>query len=315
MSISLNEVKTAFNRIKPRIHKTPVLTNRSLNEISQAKLFFKCENFQKTGAFKFRGALNAVYSLEEWELKNGVATHSSGNHGAALALAGQLRGTPVHVVMPENAKEVKKKAVQGYGANVVYCKPTLDERERTLENVLKTTESFPIHPYNDERIMAGQGTAALEFLQSNSSLDILVAPVGGGGLLSGTAIVAKSLNPKIHVFGAEPEGADDAYQSFQAGKIIPQTNPSTIADGLLTSLGNKTFPIIHKLVDEIITVSEKEIIVAMRLIWERMKIIVEPSSAVALAAILKPPMSIQGKKTGIILSGGNVDLSHLPWWS
>ncbi len=307
------DILSAHERIKPFIHKTPVLSSESINKITGASLFFKCENLQKVGAFKFRGASNAILQLNEAQRKKGVATHSSGNHAAALALAAKNAGIKAYVVMPENAPEIKKKAVKSYGAEITFCAPTLEARESTLEKVIEKTGAVFIHPYDNSQIICGQGTAALELLQNKSDLDIVMAPVGGGGLMSGTAITAKGLNPKIKVFAAEPEMADDAYRSFKSGMLLPSVNPNTIADGLRTSLSELTFKIISNKVDIILTVSEKSVIKAMRLIWERMKIIIEPSSAVPLAAILEHSLMFEGKKVGIIISGGNVDLSNLPF--
>ncbi len=310
---TLEDIRQAYTRIKPFIHHTPVLTCRAIDDMLGATLFFKCENLQKVGAFKIRGACNAVYSLSNTESQNGVAAHSSGNHAAALSLAGQWRGIKAYVVMPENSSAVKLKAVAGYGAEIVLCKPTLKAREETLEGVVQSTGAAVIHPYNDYRVICGQGTAALELCEEISDLDIVMAPVGGGGLLSGTAIAVKGLSPQTVVIAGEPERADDAYRSLKAGRIIPVEDPDTIADGLLTSLGDLTFPIINKHVKDIITVSEEDIIAAMRLIWERMKIIVEPSASVPLGAIMRRPQDFAGKRIGIILSGGNVDLDALPW--
>lgn len=308
-----SDVEKAVVRIAPYIEKTSVLTSSAINEMVGTEIFFKCENFQKVGAFKFRGACNAVFRLTDAEIKLGVATHSSGNHGAALALAGKLRGIPVHVVMPENAPKIKKQAVIGYGGKITFCESTLPAREATLDNVIAETGSTIIHPYNDENIIAGQGTAALEFLGDYPELDTIITPIGGGGLIAGTCVAAKEINPNINIIGVEPMGADDAYQSLLKGVIVPQRNPQTIADGLLTSLGDKTFPIIQKYVDKILTVSEEWIVKAMRLIWERMNIIVEPSSAVVLAALLEHPKEYVGDRIGLILTGGNADLDHLPW--
>lgn len=277
------------------------------------EIFFKCENFQKGGAFKIRGAANAIFALSEDEVAHGVATHSSGNHAAALALAAQLRGVQAYVVMPENASQIKKNAVAGYGARITFCRPTLQEREAHLADIVAKTEAVFIPPYNDERIIAGQGTAALELLEDTCNLDAVLTPIGGGGLTSGTALAVRALSPHTRMIAVEPEGADDAYRSFQAGHIIPSVHPHTIADGLLTSLGDKTFAVIRDCVDEILTVSEDAIVGAMRLIWERMKIIVEPSSAVPLAALLNKRFDICGKRVSVILSGGNVDLEELPW--
>ncbi len=313
ISPTFSEIENAAKRIAAYAEKTPVLTSSGLNKIARTDLLFKCENFQKVGAFKFRGACNAVFSLDDDEVKLGVATHSSGNHGAALALAGKLRGIPVHVVMPENAPAIKKQAVAGYGGKITLCDSTLPARESTLENVITETGSKLIHPYNDEIIIAGQGTTALEFLHDYPELDTIITPIGGGGLISGTCIAARDINPDINIIGVEPKGADDAYQSLVKGVIVPQTNPQTIADGLLTSLGDKTFPIIQEYVETILTVSEDWIIKAMRLIWERLNIIVEPSSAVVLGALLEHPEEHIGNQIGLILSGGNADLDHLPW--
>ncbi|MFP4342191.1 MAG: pyridoxal-phosphate dependent enzyme [Cyclobacteriaceae bacterium] len=307
------DIQSAARRILPLIHRTPVLTSESINRISGAKIFFKCENFQKAGAFKMRGAANAVLSLTDEARKRGVATHSSGNHGQALAKAAQSLGTKAYIVMPETAPSVKKKAVAEYGAEIIFCKPTLQAREETLAEVVDRTGAEFVHPYNDERVICGQGTAALELIENTGKLDIVMSPVGGGGLLSGTAITTNALLPEAKVIAGEPKGADDAYRSLQAGKIIPSESPNTIADGLLTSLGSKTFPIIQELVAEIITVSDDEIVAAMRLIWERMKIIIEPSCAVPLAALLQQKEKFSGKKVGIILTGGNVDLEKLPF--
>ncbi len=309
---TIEDIQSAHERIAPFIHRTPVLTSRMVDEMSQARLFFKCENFQKVGAFKFRGATNAVLSLPGEAAKHGVATHSSGNHAAALALAARNRGIPAHIVMPENAPEVKKAAVAGYGASITFCKPTLKAREETLAGVVSKTGAAFIHPYNNIRVITGQATAALELLQEVPDLDSVIVPVGGGGLLSGTALVVSVLSPGTTVLAAEPSGADDAYRSLEAGTIIPSVHPNTIADGLLTSLGDMTFPIIQQLVQEIICVDDREIIHAMRIIWERMKIIVEPSAAVPLAAVLKTTR-LQKQRIGIVLSGGNADLDRLPW--
>ncbi len=310
---TISQIRAAADRIAPLVHLTPVMTSNTINSFSGAELFFKTENLQKVGAFKARGAVNAVFSLDEMDAQKGVATHSSGNHAAALAYAAGCRGIKAYVVMPENAPPVKKAAVSDYGAEIVYCKPTQEAREEALARVVEETGAAFIHPYNDYRVICGQATAALELLHQVSGLDTVFAPVGGGGLLSGTALAVKALTPGIRVFGAEPEMADDAYRSFQAGQIIPVKNPATIADGLRTSLGELTFPIIQKHVTGIFTVSEEAIINAMRLVWERMKIVIEPSAAVPLAAVLEYKSEFKGSKTGIILSGGNVDLDNLPW--
>jgi len=280
-----------------------------------AELFFKCENFQKAGAFKIRGATNAVLILGDEEASRGVATHSSGNHAAALALAARRRGIRAYVVMPENTPAVKKAAVEGYGAEISFCRPTLQAREEGLARVVDATGAAFIHAYNDYRVIAGQGTAALELCEKFADLDIVMAPVGGGGLLSGTAIAVSAISPRTSVVAAEPEEADDAYRSLKAGRIIPSDNPDTIADGLRTSLGSLTFPIIQKKVSAIVTVSEEAIVEAMRLIWERMKILVEPSAAATVGAMLSGPTEIPGTRIGVILSGGNVDLANLPWIS
>ena len=310
---TINEIIEAAERIAPFIHNTPVLTCRAVNRLSEAEVFFKCENFQKVGAFKIRGATNAVYSLRGGEASRGVATHSSGNHAAALALAARWRGIRSYVVMPENAPRVKIDAVGEYGAKILFCKPTLEARESELANVLERTGAHFVHPYNDHCVIAGQGTAALELFEEIPDLVIVMSPVGGGGLLSGTAISANAISPKSLVIAAEPERADDAYRSFHAGKIIPADNPETIADGLRTSLGELTFPIIRRYVSDIVTVGEEDIVRAMRFIWERMKIIVEPSAAVPLGVLMKKHKSLSAKRIGVILSGGNVDLETLPW--
>lgn len=308
-----SDIETAHETVKKYAHRTPVLTSSSINKIVGGTLFFKCENFQKVGAFKFRGACNAVFSLTEMEAKKGVATHSSGNHAAALALAARMRGIDAHIVMPENSPEIKKKAVAGYGAKITFCQPTLQARESTLAKIVEDTGATEIHPYNNFNVIAGQGTAAKELIEDSGDFEIILAPVGGGGLLSGTALSSKYLLPGCKVIAAEPAGADDAFRSFHEKKIIPPVNPKTIADGLLTSLGERNFAIISDKVDDIVTVSEENIVAAMRMIWERMKIIIEPSSAVPLAAILEKKVDIQNKKVGIILSGGNLDLGKLPF--
>ena len=307
------DIEQAHLRIRPFIHHTPVLSSQSINQIVGAELFFKCENLQKVGAFKFRGACNSVFSLTSEEARNGVCTHSSGNHAAALALAARMRGIPAYIVMPENAPEIKKMAVAGYGAQITFCSPTLEARESTLKKVAEETGATEIHPYNNFNVICGQGTAAKELIDEIGILEIVMAPVGGGGLLSGTAISAKALLREALVIGTEPAGADDAFRSFYSKTLHPSVAPKTIADGLLTSLGSLTFPIILDKVDQIVTISEENIVAAMRMIWERMKIIIEPSSAVPLAAILENKVDVKGKKVGIILSGGNVDLGRLPF--
>ena len=305
----LKDIRAAHRRIRPYIVKTPILTCTALDSMVGAKLFFKCENFQKAGAFKFRGACNAVFLLSDDEASRGVVTHSSGNFAAALALAASKRGIAARIVMPSNAPAVKIDAVRSYGGIITFCEPTLSSRESMAAQVMKETGATFIHPYNDYRIIAGQGTAALELMEEISDLDFLLAPVGGGGLLSGTAIAAKALNPKIKVIGCEPKNADDAYRSMKAGRIIPSENPNTIADGLKTSLGDKTFPIIRDLVDEILLATEEEIIAAMRHIFERMKIVVEPSAAVPLAVLLSNQLNVADNNVGVIISGGNLDFS------
>lgn len=310
---TIEDVRQAAKRIQPFVHRTPILTCSTLNEMCGAEIFFKCENFQKVGAFKIRGATNAVFSLGQEKAINGVATHSSGNHGAALALAARWRGTKAYVVMPESAPQVKRDAVAHYGAEIVFCKPTLKAREEQLAKVVDRTGAAFVHPYNDFRVISGQGTAALELCEEITKLDVVMTPVGGGGLLSGTAIAVGALSPKTHVIAAEPERADDAFRSFHAGKIIPVDNPDTIADGLRTSLGDLTFPIIKRHVKNVFTVSEEGIVKAMRTMWERMKIVVEPSAAVPLGVLLAERPEFAGKRIGVILSGGNVDLTNLPW--
>ena len=308
-----NDIKNAAIRIGKYIRRTPVFTSRSINEITGAELFFKCENFQRVGAFKFRGACNAVFSLDEKVISNGVATHSSGNHAAALALAASIRGVRSYIVMPDNAPSIKKKAVKGYGAEITFCEPTLQAREATLDLVVERTSATVIHPYNNFDVICGQGTCALEVLEDVEKPDVVITPVGGGGLLGGTAISVKNISPSTTVYAAEPAGADDAYRSFKSGRLMPSVSPSTIADGLLTSLGELNFSIIQKYVDDIFTVPDESIVRAMRLIWERMKIIVEPSSAVPLAVVMDNPGIFRGKRVVVILSGGNVDLEKLPF--
>ena len=311
---TFQDIINSYDRINKYSHNTPVLTSISINNILNTNIFFKCENFQKVGAFKFRGAINSILSLSKNELQKGVATHSSGNHAAALALSAKIVNTKAYIIMPKNAPEIKKQAVKSYGATITYCEPTLEARETNLNKIVKKTGATFIHPYNNFNVISGQGTAAYELINKIPDIDIVMAPVGGGGLLSGTAIATKGLNKKIKIFGAEPKNADDAYQSFTHKKLIPSNNPITIADGLLTSLGNMTFKIICKDVDKILTVHEETIIKAMKLVWERMKIIIEPSSAVPLAAIIENSKLFKNKKIGIILSGGNVDLSNLHYF-
>ncbi|HUE99544.1 MAG TPA: pyridoxal-phosphate dependent enzyme [Anaerolineales bacterium] len=313
MSLTLNDIRKAAQRINPYIHHTPVLTNESLNEKVGAQVFLKCENLQKVGAFKFRGACNAVFSLSEEEAGRGVCTHSSGNHAQALARAAGLRGIPAYIVMPNNAPQVKKDAVAGYGGQITFCTPTLEAREATLTRIYERTGADVVHPYNDVRVIAGQGTAVLELLEEFPELDVIIAPVGGGGLLSGTAIAATEIKKGIRVIAGEPEMADDAYRSIRAGEILPSVKPRTIADGLLTSLGALTFPIIRERVEQIVTVSEDAMIDSMKFIWERAKIIIEPSAAVAVGVLWEKKIDLRGLRVGVILSGGNVDLEKLPW--
>jgi len=307
------DILKAAERIQPYLHRTPVLTCSAVDHLTGATIYFKCENFQKAGAFKSRGATNAVFSIDPYDLKQGVATHSSGNHAAALARAARLKHIPAYIVMPENSSKVKIAAVKTYGGIITFCKPTLEAREEKLNEVLNETNAFEIHPYNNYAIIAGQATTALELIEDQPGLDIIIAPVGGGGLLSGTALAAHYFSSATKVIAAEPSGADDAYQSFYQKRLVPSVNPDTIADGLRTSLGTLTFPIIRRLVSDVITVNDQATIEAMKFVWERMKIIIEPSSAVALAIVIKHKHRFEGQKIGIILSGGNVDLMHLPW--
>ena len=314
MSLDLNRIRAAHERIRPHIHRTPVLTSESLDEVSGAKLFFKCENFQKIGAFKARGATNAVFALEDAIAKRGVATHSSGNHGTALARAAKLRGIPAHIVMPKNSAKVKVRAVESFGAHIIFCEPNDAAREAACADVIAKTGATLIHSFENEDVMAGQGTAALELLE-DVDVDLVMCPVGGGGLLSGTAVAAKSMKPNIKVVAVEPSNAHDAAQSLHAGKRIVTEKKFTIGDGLRTNVGEQTFPIIQRYVDDIVTVSEEAIIAAMRTTWETMKIVIEPSAAVPYAAIADRKIDIGGKRVGIILTGGNVDLDALPWLS
>lgn len=310
---AFQDIQFAHERIAAHIHRTPVLTSSSINAIAGAEVFFKCENLQKVGAFKYRGATNAVLSLTQNEASKGVATHSSGNHAAALALAAKNRGIKCYVVMPRTAPKPKVEAVRQYGGEITFCEPTLQSREETLKGIVEKAGSYVVHPYDNFRVISGQGTAVLELLEQSPGLDVVMAPVGGGGLLSGTALAAKSVDPLIKVIGCEPALADDACRSFKSGHLIPSVNPKTIADGLLTSLSERTFTIIRDRVDDILTVSEESIVRAMFLVWQRMKVIIEPSSAVPVAALLDNQGLFAGKKVGIILSGGNVDLFHLPF--
>lgn len=309
----LDDIESAYSRIRPYVHHTPVLTSVQLNELFGCELYFKCENFQKVGAFKFRGATNAVLSLTSEDKERGVVTHSSGNHAAALALAARMNGIKAYIVMPESAPEVKKNAVAGYGADITFCKPTLEAREETTKHIMAKTGATLIHPYDNFNVICGQGTAALELLEEKKDLDTIIAPVGGGGLMSGTSTYVKGKNRNIEVIGAEPFNANDAYISFTTGVLTPSMNPQTCADGLLTSLSELTFSIIRNNVDHIYTVKEESIISCMLLVWERMKIIIEPSSATVLAVVKENQELFAGRKLGLIVSGGNVDFRKLPF--
>jgi threonine dehydratase len=313
MSPDLTTIRAAHERIRGYIKRTPVLTSSRLDAASRASLFFKCENFQKIGAFKARGATNAVFSLDDTTARRGVATHSSGNHGVALARAAKLRGIPAHIVMPSNSVKVKVRAIETYGAHIVFCEPTEAARESACADVIAKTGATLIHSFENEDVIAGQGTAAVELLEDVSDLDLVMCPIGGGGLLSGTAVAAKSMRPRIKVIAVEPENVDDAAQSFRAERLIHTEKKFTIADGLRTNVGAPNFAIIQRCVDDIVTVSEAAIVSAMRTTWETMKIIIEPSAAVPYAAIVERKIDITGKRVGIILTGGNVDLDALPW--
>jgi threonine dehydratase/serine racemase len=315
LPVEIVDIQQAAQRIAGHAHRTPVITCATLDRMAGRSLFFKCEQFQKAGAFKFRGAYNAVMRLAPEVAARGVVTHSSGNHAQALALAARLRGIPAHIVMPKTASPVKRRAVEEYGGRVVECEPTLAARETTAAAVRAETGATMIPPYNHPDVIAGQGTAALELLEQAPSLDAVVAPVGGGGLLSGVTIAAKAVSSHVRVFAAEPAGADDAARSKAAGTLIPQTAPRTIADGLLTSLGDLTWPVLRDQVERVLTVTEEEIVTAMRLAWERAKLLIEPSSAVAVAAVLGEEFrALEGlKRVGVVLSGGNVNLDALPW--
>ncbi len=310
---ALKDVQAAVKRIAPHVHNTPVLTSSTIDSMLKATVYFKCENFQRGGAFKIRGAVNAILQLSEDERAHGVITHSSGNFAAALALAASALDTKAYIVMPSNAPSVKRDAVAGYGAQIIDCQPTLKSRESTLIAQQKKKGATFIHPSNDMNVILGNATAVMELAKEAEQLDVVIAPVGGGGLLAGTALAVNHLHYYIETIGAEPFGADDAYLSLKTGKIQPSINPKTIADGLKTQLGDQNFPIIQKLVSKIIRVEEKEIIEAMKFIWERMKIVIEPSSAVAVAAMFRNSTEFKNRKVGVILSGGNVDLSNLPF--
>ena len=311
--VTLKDIESAHERIRPFIHRTPVLTNSSIDNLIGAKLFFKCENFQKAGSFKIRGASNAVELLSDEEFKRGVATTSSGNHGAALSMAVTRRGGKTKVVMPHNTPKIKVNNVERNGGEVVWCEPDQKYRESVLKDVVDETGATVVHPYNDERIMAGQGTCAKELLEDVPDLDSIVSPVSGGGLLSGSLLAAKNMKSSFTVYGAEPEEADDAYQSLKLGRIVPNKTINTICDGLRAQIGSKTFPVIQNLVDDIIPIGEEDIINALRMIWERLKNIVEPSCSIALALIINNKQLFEGRNVGLIMSGGNIDLDNLPW--
>lgn len=310
---TLKDVQAAVKRVSPYVHNTPVLTSTTINRMLGASVFFKCENFQRMGAFKMRGATNAILQLSDDERARGVITHSSGNFAAALALAASTLETKAYIVMPSDASYVKKEAVAGYGAHIIECAPGLKSRESTMLAQQKKTGATFVHPSNDMNVILGNSTAVMEMAKEIDTMDVVIAPVGGGGLLAGTALAINHLNYYIETIGAEPFGADDAYLSLKTGKIQPSINPKTIADGLRTQLGDQNFPIIRKFVSKIIRVEESEIVEAMRIIWERMKIIIEPSSAVAVAAMFRNSTEFRKRKIGVILSGGNADLDNLPF--
>lgn len=305
--ITKQAIEEAHERIKKYVHRTPVMTSKSIDELAGCSIFFKCENLQNVGAFKARGAMNAALLLTADQKKKGIATHSSGNHAQAIARAAQILGIKSYIVMPRTTPQIKKKGVIAYGGEIFECEPNIAARETMLAEVIQKTGAVEIHPFNNYEVMTGQATAAKELFEDTPTLDYLLAPVGGGGLLSGTAYAAKYFSTSTIVIAGEPAGSDDTYRSLKSGKI-EQAQSQTIADGLLTTVGDKTFPIIHDLVKEVITVSEEEIVSAMRLIWERLKLVVEPSAAVPLASVLKSKEKFKGKRIGIILSGGNVDL-------
>jgi threonine dehydratase len=312
-ALTMQAIREAHVRIRSMIHRTPVMTSRVLDELSGNQLFFKCENLQKVGAFKARGATNAVFLLTDEEAAKGVVTHSSGNHAAALARAARLRGIPAYIVMPSNSPQAKQAAVRRYGGDILLCEPTLAARESTARQVMERTGAAFIHPYDDLRVMAGQGTTAIELLEDIPQLDMILCPVGGGGQISGIAVAAKGIKPSVRIVGVEPTGADDAARSLAAGQIIPMLEPRTIADGLKTSLGERPFAEMSRWVDDIVTVEEESIVQSMRQIWEVMKLIVEPSGAVSNAAVVEKKIPASSAKIGIILSGGNLDLGRLPW--
>ncbi|WP_424971016.1 beta-hydroxyaspartate dehydratase BhcB [Dinoroseobacter sp. S76] len=307
------DVVTAHERIKPYIHRTPVLTSSYFNELTGAELFFKCENFQKAGAFKVRGASNAVFGLSDEMAAKGVATHSSGNHALSLSYAAGRRGIPCHVVMPRTAPEAKKAAVRGYGGIITECEPSTTSREAVFAEVQAATGAEFVHPYNDPRVVAGQGTCSRELMEQTDGLDMVIAPIGGGGMISGCCLTLSNIAPEVQIIAAEPEQADDAYRSFKAGHIIADDAPVTIADGLKVPLKDLTWHFVSNHVSDILTASEQEIIDAMKITWQRMKIVMEPSCAVPLATILKNKEKFAGKRVGVIVTGGNVDLDKLPW--
>ena len=310
---SFEDVKVAHERIRPHIHRTPVLTSTFINAMTGAELFFKCENFQKAAAFKVRGASNAVFGLDEETAKRGVATHSSGNHALSLSYAAGRRGIPCNVVMPRTAPQAKKDAVRGYGGVITECEPSTSSREATFAKIQEETGADFVHPYNDPRVIAGQATCSLELTEQVEGLDAVIAPIGGGGMISGTCLTLSNVAPGVAIYAAEPEQADDAYRSFKAGHIIADDAPNTVADGLKVPLKELTWHFVSRHVTDILTASEGEIVDAMRLIWGRMKIVIEPSSAVPLACILKNPETFRGRRVGVIVTGGNVDLDKLPW--
>lgn len=307
------DVVAAHERIAPFVHRTPVLTSTYLDDLTGARLFFKCENFQKAGAFKARGASNAVFGLSAEQAERGVATHSSGNHGLSLSYAASRRGVPCTVVMPRTAPQAKKDAVKGYGGQVVECEASTSSREAVFAEVVAKTGAEFVHPYNDPRVIAGQGTCSRELVEQVPELDAVIAPIGGGGMVSGTCLTLSTIAPDIRIYAAEPEKADDAARSFRAGHIIADDSPETVADGLKVPLKELTWHFVKSHVTDILTAGEDEIVAAMQLVWKRMKIIIEPSSAVTLAAILKNPDTFRGKRIGVIVTGGNVDLERLPW--
>jgi threonine dehydratase len=307
------DVEAAHKRIAPYIHRTPILTSSYLDGLTGAELFFKCENFQKAGAFKVRGACNAVFGLSDEKARRGVATHSSGNHALSLSYAAGRRGIPCHVVMPHTAPQAKKDAVRGYGGIITECEPSTSSREEVFARVQAETGAEFVHPYNDERVIAGQGTCSKEMVEDLGTLDAVVAPIGGGGMVSGSCLTLSTIAPDTEIYAAEPEAADDAYQSFKQGKIVAYDAPQTVADGLKVPLKERTWHFVSKYVTDVLTASEQEIIDAMKLTWQRMKIVIEPSCAVPLAVILKTPDVFAGKRVGVIITGGNVDLDKLPW--